>query len=132
MVVTTQLEDTHRLPTLLFSAISFLYATASRHRPYDQRCTSPAHCVLNHIVPLDLHTHYTNVGFEIKVVIPNIIQIFWYTCSLLCNGPLSDFLYWKKGLPLQFQILVSTAQKHTASPLQTLVDNVEASNAFLL
>ena len=51
---------------------------------------------------------------------------------MLCNGPLSDFLYWKKDLPLQFQILVYTAQKHTASPLQTLVDNVEASNAFFI
>jgi len=49
---------------------------------------------------------------------------------LLRNGPLSDFFYWKKDLPLQFQILVSTAQNHTASPLQILVDNGEASNAF--
>jgi hypothetical protein len=73
MVGMTQFEAAHRLPTLHFSAISFLYATVSRHRPYDQRCTSPAHCVLNHIAPLDLNTHYTNVGFEIKVVISNII-----------------------------------------------------------
>ena len=72
MVVMIQLEAAHRLPTLHFSAIS-LYATISRHRPYDQRCTSPAHCVLNHTAHLDLNTHYTNVGFEIKVIIYNII-----------------------------------------------------------
>jgi hypothetical protein len=47
------------------------YKGLSRYRPYDQRCMSPAHRVLNHIAPLGLNTHYTNVGFEIEFVISN-------------------------------------------------------------